>query len=121
MRLWGYNHEEGGEDYLHWTKHISYSFIGREDIVLTDGQPSTGDDEDNGLFDTAKNIYGVFDDSRFRDTSYTMTVYNDPAIPYNNNYNGYYGRNGCHHPFVEYHGNRILLSESTQSSRFRRL
>ena len=90
MRLWGYNHEEGGEDYLHWTKHISYSFIGREDIVLTDGQPSTGDDEDNGLFDTAKNIYGVFDDSRFRDTSYTMTVYNDPAIPYNNNYNGYY-------------------------------
>ena len=59
-------------------------------IVLTDGQPSTGDDEDNGLFDTAKNIYGVFDDSRFRDTSYTMTVYNDPAIPYNNNYNGYY-------------------------------
>ena len=66
MRLWGYNHEEGGEDYLHWTKHISYSFIGREDIVLTDGQPSTGDDEDNGLFDTAKNIYGVFDDSRFR-------------------------------------------------------
>ena len=90
MRLWGYNHEEGGEDYLHWTKHITYSFIGREDIVLTDGQPSTGDDEDNGLFDTAKNIYGVFDDSRFRDTSYTMTVYNDPAIPYNNNYNGYY-------------------------------
>ena len=71
MRLWGYNHEEGGEDYLHWTKHISYSFIGREDIVLTDGQPSTGDDEDNGLFDTAKNIYGVFDDSRFRDTSST--------------------------------------------------
>ena len=74
MRLWGYNHEEGGEDYLHWTKHISYSFIGREDIVLTDGQPSTGDDEDNGLFDTAKNIYGVFDDSRFRDTSYIVRL-----------------------------------------------
>ena len=55
--LWGYNHEEGGDDYIYWTKH-SYNFIGREDVVLTDGQPTTGDDEDNGLFDTAKNIYG---------------------------------------------------------------
>lgn len=64
--LWGYNHEEGGgDDYIYWTKH-SYNFIGREDVVLTDGQPTTGDDEDNGLFDTAKNIYGVFDDTRFR-------------------------------------------------------
>ena len=68
--LWGYNHEEGGgDDYIYWTKH-SYNFIGREDVVLTDGQPTTGDDEDNGLFDTAKNIYGVFDDTRFRNTSY---------------------------------------------------
>lgn len=25
------------------------------------------------MFDTVKNIYGVFDDSRFKDTSYTMT------------------------------------------------
>ena len=77
--LWGYNHEEGGDDYIYWTKH-SYNFIGREDVVLTDGQPTTGDDEDNGLFDTAKNIYGVFDDTRFRNTSYTMTVYNNTKI-----------------------------------------
>lgn len=77
--LWGYNYEEGKGDYIFWTKH-SYSFIGREDIVLTDGQPSTGDDEDNGMFDTAKNIYGVFDDSRFKNTSYTMTVYNSTHI-----------------------------------------
>lgn len=54
LTLWGYNHEEGGEDYIYWTRQLGYSFIGREDVVLTDGQPSTGDDEDNGLFDTAK-------------------------------------------------------------------
>lgn len=77
--LWGYNHEEGASDRIYWTKH-SYSFIGREDIVLTDGQPSTGEDEENGMFDTARNIYGVFDDSRFKNTSYTMTVYNSPHI-----------------------------------------
>ena len=80
LTLWGYNHEEGGEDYIYWTRQLGYSFIGREDVVLTDGQPSTGDDEDNGLFDTAKNIYGVFDDSRFRNSSYTMTVYNNTKI-----------------------------------------
>lgn len=78
--LWKYNYEEEGKgEYIFWTKH-SYSFIGREDIVLTDGQPSTGEDEDNGIFDTARNIYGVFDDSRFKDTSYTMTVYNSTHI-----------------------------------------
>lgn len=60
-------------------RHI-YEFIGREDVVLTDGQPMNGDDEDNGLFDTVKNMYAVFDDSRFQDTSYTMTVYNRPEI-----------------------------------------
>ena len=54
-----------------------YRFIDREDVVLTDGHPTTEDDEDNGMFDTVKNIYGVFDDSRFRDASYVMTVYSD--------------------------------------------
>lgn len=77
--LWGYNHEEGGSEYIYWTKH-SYRFIGREDIVLTEGQPTNGDDEDNGMFDTVKNIYGVFDDSRFKNTSYTMKIYNRTNI-----------------------------------------
>lgn len=91
MRLWGYNHEGGEDKYIYWTKHLSYAFIGREDIVLTDGQPSTGDDEDSGLFDTVKNIYGVFDDARFKNTAYTMTVYNSLYVDvgYDPN-NGYY-------------------------------
>ena len=41
---------------------------------------TNSDDEDNGMFDTVKNIYGVFDDSRFKNTSYTMTVYNQTDI-----------------------------------------
>ncbi len=90
LALWGYNHDEGDSDYIHWTKHLSYSFIGRQDIVLTDGQPSTGDDEDNGIFDIVKNIYGVFDDSRFKNTSYTMTIYNDPNIENGLEQRGYY-------------------------------
>lgn len=90
MSMWGYNHEEGGGDYIYWTKHISYSFIGREDIVLTDGHPSTGDDEDSGLFDAAQNIYGVFDDSRFQNSSYTMTIYNNPEVEYDKDQAGFY-------------------------------
>lgn len=64
------------------------SFINREDIVLTDGRPTTSADTDNGLFDVVENIYNVFDDSRFMNTSYTMTIYNtanDPNYVYYNN------------------------------------
>ncbi len=70
------------DDDTHYTVQTlhDYSFIDREDVVLTDGHPTTQDDEDNGMFDTVKNIYGVFDDSRFRNTSYTMTVYNNTAF-----------------------------------------
>lgn len=57
-------------------KH-SYSFEAPDDIVLTDGRPSTKDDNDNGIFDNIENTYGVFDDSRFKNSSYTMTVYNN--------------------------------------------
>lgn len=56
----------------------NYHFLDREDIVLTDGQPSAGEDEDSGMFDTVKNIYGIFDDSRFKNAAYTMTVYSLP-------------------------------------------
>lgn len=89
--LWKYNYEEEGKgEQIFLTKH-SFSFIGREDIVLTDGQPSTGEDEDNGIFDTARNIYGVFDDSRFKNTSYTMTVYNSTRIETGSEEGSFYG------------------------------
>ena len=90
-----------------------YHFISREDVVLTDGQPTNSDDEDNGMFDTVKNIYGVFDDSRFKNTSYTMTVYNQTNVEglsqiWNECKDGYYCAS------VKHYRNRILLSESTQ-------
>lgn len=90
VTLWGFNHEEGEDEYIYWTKHLSYAFIGREDVVLTDGQPSTGDDEDNGLFDTPQNIYGVFDDSRFKNSSYTMTIYNRTNFSTGSEHEGYF-------------------------------
>ena len=77
MTVKDYNNEIG--EYVTQTTH-RYHFISREDVVLTDGQPTNSDDEDNGMFDTVKNIYGVFDDSRFKDTSYTMTVYNQTNV-----------------------------------------
>ena len=61
-------------------KH-SYGFEAHDDIVLTDGHPSTGDDDDNGIFDNIENKYGVFDGSRFKNSSYTMTVYNNIRAP----------------------------------------
>lgn len=52
-----------------------YSFVSREDVVLTDGRPTTVDDEENGITTTSSsNTYGVFDDSRFLNSEYTMTV-----------------------------------------------
>ena len=52
-----------------------YGFISREDVVLTDGHPVTEDEEDNGMFNTSANVYGVFDDARFSNNSYVMTIY----------------------------------------------
>lgn len=53
----------------------NYDIINKEDIVLTDGNPSYVDDDDwNDLFGQAKNRYSVFDDSRFRNSEYTMTA-----------------------------------------------
>lgn len=59
-----------------------YSLINYEDVVLADGHPSTTEDRDNGIFDIVENKYSVFDDSRFADASYTMTVYNHPFHGY---------------------------------------
>lgn len=56
-------------------RHISYDIINREDVVLTDGEPYTNEDESNGFFDKARNVYNVFDNTRFRDNRYVMTIY----------------------------------------------
>ncbi|WP_071147206.1 DUF4249 domain-containing protein [Bacteroides ihuae] len=53
----------------------SYYMVTREDVVLTDGHPMTSDDEDNSLFEETRNIYNVFDDGRFTNKEYTMTIY----------------------------------------------
>lgn len=53
-----------------------YDVINREDIVLTDGNIQSGDDEDNDLFGTyIENKYNVFTDSRFTNASHTLKVY----------------------------------------------
>lgn len=50
--------------------------INREDIVLTDGNPSSNEDDENDLFGTyIANKYNVFTDSRFANTGYTLKVY----------------------------------------------
>ncbi|NDV57204.1 DUF4249 domain-containing protein [Bacteroides sp. 519] len=44
------------------------------DLVLTEGQPATPEELDNGLFERVENKYGVFDDNMFQNKEYTMTV-----------------------------------------------
>lgn len=52
--------------------------INREDRVLTDGHPTTEDDDDNGIFAPyIANKYNIFTDNRFSNTSYTLKVYTD--------------------------------------------
>lgn len=74
------------EDWHHYRDTVltrqNTKMISREDIVLTDGHPSMSEDDNNGLYEYADNIYGVFDDSRFAGQSYTMTVYaTEPEWP----------------------------------------
>lgn len=57
------------------TTVYNYSIVNKEDVVLTDGNPGYADDNDfSDLFGQAQNIYSVFDDSRFKNSEYTMTV-----------------------------------------------
>lgn len=58
-----------------------YSFISREDVVLTDGRPTSVDDEENGITTSPSNTYGIFDDSRFLNSEYTMTVSQENTFP----------------------------------------
>lgn len=63
------------ESYRQIYHTLETNYISREDIVLTDGQPSFSEDTD--LLSPVKNVYGVFDDYRFANKDYTMTVYTD--------------------------------------------
>ena len=66
---------------------VTENLIVNEDVVLTDGRPST-DDDDNGLLAPVQNNYGVFDNSRINGT-YTMIT--SMIIPYYSfGYTGYY-------------------------------
>lgn len=50
--------------------------VNREDIVLTDGNPSSSDDDEDDFFGTyIENKYNVFTNDRFSDTHCTLKVY----------------------------------------------
>lgn len=49
--------------------------INREDAILTDGHPSSYDDEENEMFPTISNKYNIFTDHTFRDSHATLKVY----------------------------------------------
>lgn len=66
---------------------LSYNCLNREDVVLTDGRPITSEEADNAFFDVIENKYNVFDDSRFTNSAYTMTVYNWASMNYSWNQN----------------------------------
>ena len=64
------------DNYNHISSGITgyFKIYNHEDIVLTDGNPTLGGDEYD---DKPKNIYSVFDDSRFSGTNHTLKVYKD--------------------------------------------
>lgn len=64
------------DDAEEWTPRDIREIINQEEIVLTDGHISTGDDDEYNIFDrTIENKYNVFTDGRFQGTSYTLKVY----------------------------------------------
>lgn len=71
-------------------KTMPGTLIVREDVVLTDGRPSTEIEDDNGPFVPIQNFYGVFDNSRINGT-YTMTT--SIQIPYS--FMRYWNGNGA--------------------------
>ena len=76
-KYWKYYWEQNDQTCWDSAMQKSFKLQTNEDVVLTDGKPSTEEDDENGLFGTVNNKYAIFDDSRFTDGSYTMNVYND--------------------------------------------
>lgn len=64
--------EDGRADQRFYTSNYFWPW---EDLALTDGRPINNPEElDNELFDRVTNYYGVFDDSWFKDSEYTLSV-----------------------------------------------
>lgn len=71
---------ENGYDWLYTIKDTLINqhqteIINREDVILTDGHPTSYDDEENEMFPTIKNKYNIFTDNRFSNSSVTLKVY----------------------------------------------
>lgn len=58
------------------TTQIYSDLVNREDVILTDGNIShSQEDEDNLMFPRIENKYNIFTDNRFRNSSATLKVY----------------------------------------------
>ena len=51
------------------------SLVNREDVILTDGRPMTGDEEENFFLPNIENKFNVFSDRLFAGSSHTLKVY----------------------------------------------
>lgn len=52
-----------------------------DDVVLTDGHPATTEELETGFTERIRNTFGVFRDTRFANSAYTMTVSSTYTIP----------------------------------------
>lgn len=86
--------------------------ISREDVILTDGHPTSSDDDENEMFPTIKNKYNIFTDNRFSNSSATLKVYTLP-------YTYYYPMEKNYHRIYRNHTITIrLLSLSEAEHRY---
>lgn len=56
------------------TVHKEFGYWPWEDLALTAGRPATSEELDAELFERETNLYGVFNDSWFKDNAYTLNV-----------------------------------------------
>ena len=70
------------KEYIKDTTMIRKTFTtyNNEDVILTDGNPSIGND-DNDVFDKVINYYNVFDDNRFSGQECTLNIYKGSDTP----------------------------------------
>ena len=49
-----------------------YHYTAHSDMALTDGKPTSDMDVSNGIYSNRPNVYGVFDDTYFKDKAYQI-------------------------------------------------